>query len=296
MNKKTEFVNVISALLSVDLEERASSSWGNGVRATKNYADGSQYGHMSSRDLGSHDNISPPYVNSRLAGKTERASYSYGRDSSIHGCQSSLMGGEVGMVSPETVSPTKLGSQYYQHYAGNPRRRPLHSDSMEVQTKKVRKVPPGLPSSVSHSLKRVFHLSVAQSQIRALTLQSKGSEGRTIACSDENESDRREGWGVQVGLHGDGLSDSEWKEITETAACFWLRPSGAGATFEKNPPYEINGQISFSPAKKPRREHIRATSPCPFVRFSSFSSLHPLLQHSICFSLHLRGGHFMLMS
>ncbi|XP_051534120.1 transcription factor 4-like isoform X4 [Myxocyprinus asiaticus] len=132
-----------------NLEDRASSSWGNGVRATKNYADGSQYGHMASRDLGSHDNISPPYVNSRLAGKTERASYSFGRDSSVHGChQSSLMGGEVGMVSPETVSPTKLGSQYYQHYAGNPRRRPLHSDSMEVQTKKVRKVPPGLPSSV----------------------------------------------------------------------------------------------------------------------------------------------------
>ncbi|XP_067280542.1 transcription factor 4-like isoform X3 [Pseudorasbora parva] len=103
---------------------------------------------MPGRDLGSHDSISPPYANSRLAGKTERASYSYGRDSSIHGCQSSLMGGEVGMVSPETVSPTKLGSQYYQHYAGNPRRRAMHSDSMEVQTKKVRKVPPGLPSSV----------------------------------------------------------------------------------------------------------------------------------------------------
>uniref|UniRef100_A0A673J413 Transcription factor 4 n=1 Tax=Sinocyclocheilus rhinocerous TaxID=307959 RepID=A0A673J413_9TELE len=67
-----------------NLEDRASSSWGNGVR---NYADGSQYGHMASRDLGSHDSISPPYTNSRLAGKTERASYSYGRDSSIHGCQ-----------------------------------------------------------------------------------------------------------------------------------------------------------------------------------------------------------------
>ncbi|XP_065099698.1 transcription factor 4 isoform X2 [Paramisgurnus dabryanus] len=132
-----------------NLEDRASSSWGNGVRATKNYADGSQYSHMTSRDIGSHDNISPPYINSRLAGKTERTSYSYGRDSSIHGChQSSLMGGEVGMVSPETVSPTKLGSQYYQHYAGNPRRRTLHSDQMEVQPKKVRKVPPGLPSSV----------------------------------------------------------------------------------------------------------------------------------------------------
>uniref|UniRef100_A0A672S8F6 Transcription factor 4 n=1 Tax=Sinocyclocheilus grahami TaxID=75366 RepID=A0A672S8F6_SINGR len=54
-----------------------------------NYADGSQYGHMASRDLASHDSISPPYTNSRLAGK-----------------------------------------------------------SWKVQAKKVRKVPPGLPSSV----------------------------------------------------------------------------------------------------------------------------------------------------
>uniref|UniRef100_A0A8C2J711 Transcription factor 4 n=1 Tax=Cyprinus carpio TaxID=7962 RepID=A0A8C2J711_CYPCA len=145
MSNVTQPCVFVGSFCATDLEDRASSSWGNGVR---NYADGSQYGHMASRDLGSHDNISPPYANPRLAGKTDRASYSYGRDSSIHGCQSSLMGGEVGMVSPETVSPTKLGSQYYQHYAGNPRRRALHSDSMEVQTKKVRKVPPGLPSSV----------------------------------------------------------------------------------------------------------------------------------------------------
>ncbi|XP_057216512.1 transcription factor 4-like isoform X12 [Triplophysa rosa] len=69
-----------------NVEERPSSSWGNGVRTAKNYADGSQYSHMTSRDLGSHDNISPLYVNSRLAGKPERVSYSYGRDSSIHGC------------------------------------------------------------------------------------------------------------------------------------------------------------------------------------------------------------------
>uniref|UniRef100_A0AAY4EIV7 Transcription factor 4 n=1 Tax=Denticeps clupeoides TaxID=299321 RepID=A0AAY4EIV7_9TELE len=50
------------------------------------YIDGSQYAHMASRDLASHDNISPPYVNSRLAGKTERASYSYGRESNLHSC------------------------------------------------------------------------------------------------------------------------------------------------------------------------------------------------------------------
>uniref|UniRef100_A0A6Q2Y963 Transcription factor 4 n=1 Tax=Esox lucius TaxID=8010 RepID=A0A6Q2Y963_ESOLU len=113
------------------------------------YAEGPQYAHMTSRDMGSHDNNSPPYVNSRLAGKTDRGSYSYGRDSNLHGChQPSLLAAEMGMGSPGAVSPTKPGSQYYQHYSNNPRRRPLHSDNMEVQTKKVRKVPPGLPSSV----------------------------------------------------------------------------------------------------------------------------------------------------
>uniref|UniRef100_A0A8C7CH56 Transcription factor 4 n=1 Tax=Oncorhynchus kisutch TaxID=8019 RepID=A0A8C7CH56_ONCKI len=54
----------------------------------QSYADGSQYTHMTSREMGSHphDNISPPYLNSRLTGKTERGSYSYGRDSNLHGC------------------------------------------------------------------------------------------------------------------------------------------------------------------------------------------------------------------
>ncbi|KAG2465885.1 ITF2 factor, partial [Polypterus senegalus] len=133
-------------------EDRTSSgSWCNGSRPSpsRNYADGSQYNHMANRDLGSHDSISPPYVNSRLAGKTDRGSYPYGRDSSLQGChQPSLLGGEMGLGSPGALSPTKPGSQYYQYSSNNPRRRSLHSDSMEVQTKKVRKVPPGLPSSV----------------------------------------------------------------------------------------------------------------------------------------------------
>ncbi|KAJ8007393.1 hypothetical protein DPEC_G00117040 [Dallia pectoralis] len=133
-----------------NMEDRAGvGSWGNRSVPSKGYADGSQYTHMTSRDMGSHDNTSPPYGNSRLAGKTDRASYSYGRDSNLHGChQPSLLAAEMGMGSPGAVSPTKPGSQYYQHYSNNPRRRTLHSDNMEVQTKKVRKVPPGLPSSV----------------------------------------------------------------------------------------------------------------------------------------------------
>uniref|UniRef100_A0A8C4ULW0 Transcription factor 4 n=1 Tax=Falco tinnunculus TaxID=100819 RepID=A0A8C4ULW0_FALTI len=104
---------------------------------------------MSSRDLGSHDNLSPPFVNSRIQSKTERGSYSYGRDSNLQGChQQNLLGGDMDIGNPGALSPTKPGSQYYQYSSNNPRRRPLHSTSMEVQTKKVRKVPPGLPSSV----------------------------------------------------------------------------------------------------------------------------------------------------
>uniref|UniRef100_A0A8C4USD6 Transcription factor 4 n=1 Tax=Falco tinnunculus TaxID=100819 RepID=A0A8C4USD6_FALTI len=135
-----------------NVEDRTSSgSWGNTGHPSpsRNYGDGTHYDHMSSRDLGSHDNLSPPFVNSRIQSKTERGSYSYGRDSNLQGChQQNLLGGDMDIGNPGALSPTKPGSQYYQYSSNNPRRRPLHSTSMEVQTKKVRKVPPGLPSSV----------------------------------------------------------------------------------------------------------------------------------------------------
>ncbi|KAK9532913.1 hypothetical protein VZT92_010274 [Zoarces viviparus] len=59
----------------------------------------------------------------------------------------SVLGGEMGLGSPGAASPTKPAGQYYQHYGSNPRRRTLPMDAMEVHPKKVRKVPPGLPSS-----------------------------------------------------------------------------------------------------------------------------------------------------
>ncbi|XP_065821311.1 transcription factor 4 isoform X1 [Labrus bergylta] len=124
-----------------NMEERTSAgSWPSGSRSSKSYAEGSQY-------MASHDSLSPPYTNSRLAGKSERTSYSYGRESNPH-CHQSILGGEMGMGSPGAASPTKPAGQYYQHYGANPRRRTLPMDTMEVHTKKVRKVPPGLPSSV----------------------------------------------------------------------------------------------------------------------------------------------------
>ncbi|XP_030825340.1 transcription factor 4 [Camarhynchus parvulus] len=135
-----------------NVEDRTSSgSWGNAGHPSpsRNYGDGTHYDHMASRDLGSHDNLSPPFVNSRIQSKTERGSYSsYGRDSNLQGChQQSLLAGELELATPGALSPSKPGSQFYQ-YGGSARRRPLHGSSMEVQTKKVRKVPPGLPSSV----------------------------------------------------------------------------------------------------------------------------------------------------
>ncbi|XP_052598402.1 transcription factor 4 isoform X10 [Peromyscus californicus insignis] len=72
-----------------NVEDRSSSgSWGNGGHPSpsRNYGDGTPYDHMTSRDLGSHDNLSPPFVNSRIQSKAERGSYSsYGREN-VQGC------------------------------------------------------------------------------------------------------------------------------------------------------------------------------------------------------------------
>ncbi|KAH0625928.1 hypothetical protein JD844_034300 [Phrynosoma platyrhinos] len=62
--------------------------------------------------------------------------------------QPGFLPSEMGISSPSTLSPTgvKGGSQYYP-YGNNPRRRGAESN-IDGQPKKVRKVPPGLPSSV----------------------------------------------------------------------------------------------------------------------------------------------------
>ncbi|XP_040276969.1 transcription factor 4 isoform X5 [Bufo bufo] len=136
-----------------NVEDRGNSgSWGSSAHPSpsRNYGEGAHYEHMASRDLTSHDNLSPPYVNSRLQNKSDRTSYTcFGRDSEIQGChQQSLLGGDMNIGNSGALSPTKPGSQYYHYSSNNSRRRPFHSSSMEVQAKKVRKVPPGLPSSV----------------------------------------------------------------------------------------------------------------------------------------------------
>ncbi|KAF7665335.1 hypothetical protein LDENG_00146800 [Lucifuga dentata] len=86
-----------------------------------------------------------------LKGKSERASFlGYGRDPGASACQSSLRS-EVGVANPSSVATSgKSAAPFYSFTAANPRRRSLQDPPPidPPQTKKVRKVPPGLPSSV----------------------------------------------------------------------------------------------------------------------------------------------------
>ncbi|XP_060709111.1 transcription factor 12 isoform X3 [Hemiscyllium ocellatum] len=143
------------------MEERAGTTWGSGDQASPSYessrafADSPHYGeHLNEGRLGPHEGLSPtPFINSSLMGKvSERAALpSFGRDPGIPVCQSSILRSDVEISSPGPVpSSGKPGTVYFPFTATNPRRRPIHDTPAldPTQTKKVRKVPPGLPSSV----------------------------------------------------------------------------------------------------------------------------------------------------
>ncbi|XP_078097557.1 transcription factor 12 isoform X3 [Mustelus asterias] len=146
---------------SVMEERTGTSSWGTADQPSPSYessrafADSPHYGeHLNESRLGSHEGLSPtPFMNSGLIGKVpERGALPpYGRDPGIPVCQSSILRSDVEIGSPGPIpSSGKPGTVYYPFTATNPRRRQLHDTSAldPSQTKKVRKVPPGLPSSV----------------------------------------------------------------------------------------------------------------------------------------------------
>ncbi|XP_012710629.2 transcription factor 12 isoform X3 [Fundulus heteroclitus] len=142
------------------MDERTNqASWAPGGESSPSYessrgfADSPHYSdHMSDSRIVSHEELSPtPFMNSNIIGKSERASFlGYGRDPGASGCQASLRP-DVGLTSPSSVTTTgKSTAPFYPFNAANPRRRPLQDAPAidPLQTKKVRKVPPGLPSSV----------------------------------------------------------------------------------------------------------------------------------------------------
>ncbi|XP_076432755.1 transcription factor 12 isoform X2 [Peromyscus maniculatus bairdii] len=142
-------------------ERGGTTSWGTSGQPSPSYdssrgfTDSPHYSdHLNDSRLGAHEGLSPtPFMNSNLIGKTsDRGSFSlYSRDSGLSGCQSSLLRQDLGIASPAQLSSSgKPGTPYYSFSATSSRRRPLH-DSVALdplQAKKVRKVPPGLPSSV----------------------------------------------------------------------------------------------------------------------------------------------------
>uniref|UniRef100_A0A669CHF8 Transcription factor E2-alpha n=1 Tax=Oreochromis niloticus TaxID=8128 RepID=A0A669CHF8_ORENI len=113
-------------------ERNGSSPWGTGEQNSPSFNQG--------RNLNLISCTLPS------TGKAERGPYS------SLGMQPGFMTSEIPIPSPDALSPsgTKPNSQFYPSYTGsNPRRRPSQDPiGKESQPKKIRKVPPGLPSSV----------------------------------------------------------------------------------------------------------------------------------------------------
>ncbi|XP_061539673.1 transcription factor 3b isoform X1 [Phycodurus eques] len=123
------------------LDERSSSgSWGSAEQNSPSFSQGRGYGEGS--HYSEHEGLASPFISSGIAGKNERPSYSPFAN------QPGFLPSEIAMPSPDAMSPSglKSGSQFYQSYPNNPRRRPPDG-GLDSQPKKIRK-PPGLPSSV----------------------------------------------------------------------------------------------------------------------------------------------------
>ncbi|KAM9832403.1 transcription factor 3b [Neosynchiropus ocellatus] len=123
------------------LDERSGSgSWGSGEQNSPSFSQGRSYGEGS--HYNEHEGLPSSFISSGISGKSERPPFA------SFGSQAGFLPSDIAMPSPDAMSPSglKSGSQFYQSYPSNPRRRPPEG-AIEAQPKKIRK-PPGLPSSV----------------------------------------------------------------------------------------------------------------------------------------------------
>ncbi|XP_019117726.1 transcription factor 3a isoform X4 [Larimichthys crocea] len=126
------------------IDERSGSSpWGSGQQNSPSFNQGRGYGEEGLYNEEGGIASAPMFGPGIVAGKAERGPYS-------SFATQGFMPNEIPMASSNALSPSGLKSnpQFYPSYEGsNPRRRPSQ-DPIESQPKKIRKVPPGLPSSV----------------------------------------------------------------------------------------------------------------------------------------------------
>ncbi|KAM6920406.1 transcription factor 3a isoform 1-T1 [Lycodopsis pacificus] len=125
------------------MDDRSGSGpWGPGEQNGPSFNQGRGYAEQGLYN--EQEGIaSAPMYGSGIVGKAERGPYSFA-------AQPGFMPSEMPMPSPDALSPSGLkpNSQFYSSYeASNSRRRPSQ-EPIGPQPKKIRKVPPGLPSSV----------------------------------------------------------------------------------------------------------------------------------------------------
>ncbi|XP_077580019.1 transcription factor E2-alpha-like isoform X6 [Stigmatopora nigra] len=128
-------------------ERNGSSAWGSGEQNSPSFNQGRCFGEEGIYN--DQAGILPGTAfGTSIAGKSERGPYS------SFASQPGFLPSEIGMPSPDAMSPSGLkpNTQFYSSYEGNNhRRRPAQDPIAESQPKKIRKVPPGLPSSVCAS-------------------------------------------------------------------------------------------------------------------------------------------------
>ncbi|KAK5888872.1 hypothetical protein CesoFtcFv8_014926 [Champsocephalus esox] len=126
------------------IDERSGSGpWGPGEQNSPSFNQGRGYGEQGL--YSEQEGIAPaPMYGSGIVGKPERGPYS------SFAPQPGFMPSEMPMPSPDALSPSgmKSNSQFYSSYEGSNSRRRPSQEPIGTQPKKIRKVPPGLPSSV----------------------------------------------------------------------------------------------------------------------------------------------------
>uniref|UniRef100_A0A8C8E1Q0 Transcription factor E2-alpha n=1 Tax=Oryzias sinensis TaxID=183150 RepID=A0A8C8E1Q0_9TELE len=126
------------------IDERSGSSpWGPGEENSPSFTQGRGYGEdglYSEREA----LASAPVFGTGLVGKADRGPYP------SFGAQPGFVLGEMPIPSPNSItsSAVKSSSQFYSSFDGSNHRKRSSQDSIESHPKKIRKVPPGLPSSV----------------------------------------------------------------------------------------------------------------------------------------------------
>uniref|UniRef100_A0A096LUG6 Transcription factor E2-alpha n=1 Tax=Poecilia formosa TaxID=48698 RepID=A0A096LUG6_POEFO len=140
-------------------ERRGSSPWGPGEQTSPSFNQGRMQLRMKCYSVSfsqvfeeglyseRESLASTPVFGPGIAGKAERGSYSsFGTQVSLSK-KPGFMPSEIPLPSPDSLSPpsAKSNSQFYSSYE---RKRPAQDLTANPQPKKIRKVPPGLPSSV----------------------------------------------------------------------------------------------------------------------------------------------------